>query len=53
MALILNVYMGKGMNTSAILWAGMLPFLPGDILKIVVSALLCPVLRRRLGKTHE
>ena len=53
MALILNVYMGKGMNTSAILWAGMIPFLPGDILKIAVSALLCPVLRRRLGKTHE
>ena len=53
MALILNAYMGKGMNTSAILWAGMLPFLPGDGLKIVVTALLCPILQRRLGKTHE
>lgn len=53
MALILNVYMGKGMNISAILWAGMIPFLPGDGLKIVICALLCPILRRRLGKTHE
>ena len=53
MALILNVYMGKGMDTSAILWAGMLPFLPGDVLKIIVISVLCPVLRRRLGKTHK
>lgn len=53
MAMILNGYMGKGMDVSAILWAGMLPFLPGDALKIVVTALLCPVLRKRLGKTHE
>ncbi len=53
MALILNVYIGKGMNTSAILWAGMIPFLPGDMLKIVICSLLCPILRRRLGKTHE
>ena len=53
MALILNGYMGKGMNTSAIFWAGMIPFLPGDGLKIVVTALLCPILRKRLGKTHE
>lgn len=29
MAAILNGYMGKGMDVSAILWAGMLPFLPG------------------------
>lgn len=53
MALILNAYMGKGMDFSAIMWAGMLPFLPGDALKIVVTALLCPILRKRLGKMHE
>ena len=53
MALILNAYMGKGMDFSAIMWAGMLPFLPGDGLKIVVTALLCPVLRKRLGNMHE
>ena len=48
MALILNVYMGKGMTLSALLWAGMLPYLPGDAVKIIVAAGLCPVLRRRL-----
>lgn len=53
MALILNAYMGKGMGFSAIMWAGMLPFLPGDALKIVVTALLCPILRKRLGKMYE
>ena len=48
MALILNVYMGKGMTFSAILWAGMLPYLPGDAVKIVIAAGVCPILRRRL-----
>ena len=48
MALILNAYMGKGMTFSTILWAGMLPYLPGDAVKIVVAAGVCPVLRRRL-----
>ena len=48
MALILNVYMGKGMTLSALLWAGMLPYLPGDAVKIIVAAGVCPVLRRRL-----
>lgn len=48
MALILNAYMGKGMGVKAILWAGMIPFLPGDALKIAVAATLCPMLRRRL-----
>lgn len=48
MAMILNGYMGKGMTLHAILWAGMLPFLPGDALKIVVTAVLCPALKMRL-----
>ena len=48
MALILNAYMGKGMTFSAILWAGMLPYLPGDAVKIIVAAGVCPVLRWRL-----
>ena len=48
MALILNAYMGKGMMFSALLWAGMLPYLPGDAVKIIVAAGVCPVLRRRL-----
>lgn len=43
MAMILNGYMGKGMDLSAILWAGMLPFLPGD-------AWITPPNRRRAGR---
>jgi len=42
MAFILNVYLGKGMNLWAILMAGMLPFLPGDLAKILIVALAAP-----------
>ena len=50
MAVILNIYMGKGMGLWALLMAGMLPFLPGDMLKIVVTALLCQRLRPTLSR---
>ena len=53
MALILNGYMGKGMDLCAILWAGMLPFLPGDALKILVTALLTPPIRRALDNSAK
>ena len=49
MTVILNQYMGKDMDFSAILWAGMLPFLPGDMLKIAVTAALAPLLQKRLS----
>ncbi len=49
MAVILNQYMGKAVGFSAILWAGMLPFLPGDMLKIAVTAALAPLLQKRLS----
>ena len=48
MALILNGSMGKGMTPAALLWAYMVPFLPGDAVKIAVTAVLCPILRKRL-----
>ena len=52
MALILNVYLGKGMDLSAILWAGMLPFLPWDTLKLIATVFLAnrlaPMLRKQL-----
>ena len=48
MALILRVYLHKSMDLSTVLWAGMLPFLPGDAVKIAVAATICPILRRRL-----
>ena len=53
MAMILNGYMGKGMDLSAILWAGMLPFLPGDALKILVTAMLTPPIRRALDNSAK
>ena len=48
MALILNGYLGKVISAPALLWSGMLLYLPGDAAKISVTALLCPVLRRRI-----
>ena len=49
MAMILNVYMDRGMTAWDIIYKGMLLFLPGDMLKIVVTAALCPILRQRLA----
>ena len=53
MALILNVYLDKGLDAMAILKMGMLPFLPGDALKIAAAAAVCPVLRNRLCSFDE
>jgi len=53
MALILNVYLDKGLSTAAILKLGMVPFLPGDALKIAVCAALCPTLQKRLCNFDE
>jgi len=53
MALILNEYMGKGMDLRAILMAGMVPFLPGDAAKIAIAAAVCPILRKRLCNFNE
>ena len=50
MALILNVYMGKGMNLWQIAMAGMIPYLPGDCVKIAVCAWLCTKLPERFLK---
>ena len=49
MAVILILFLGKSRDFSAILWAGMLPFLPGDMLKIAVTAALAPLLQKRLS----
>ena len=51
MYLILNVYLDKGMSLWAVLKAGMLIYLPGDALKILATALLSPVLSKRLERT--
>jgi biotin transport system substrate-specific component len=50
MGLILNLYMGQEMGLKAILWSGMIIFLPYDALKIAVTAIvskpLIPALRK-------
>lgn len=52
MAAIMNLYLGKGWSFFDVLYKGMLLFLPGDSLKILVCALLAPRLRQRLGNIH-
>lgn len=51
LALIVNGYLGQSLRLSEILWAGMLPFLPADAVKVLCAALLCrrllPVLKRK------
>lgn len=46
MALILNVYQGRGMGVWALAIAGMLPYLPGDCAKIAACAYLAPKILR-------
>ena len=53
MALILNTLLGKGMGFSAIMWAGMIPFLPGDMIKILCITLLMPPILRQLDKLDK
>ena len=45
MYLILNVYLGKGLSLWAVLKMGMLIYLPGDALKILLAAFLSRRLR--------
>lgn len=40
MAMILNLYLNKGMGMYSILKAGMLIFLPGDIIKSIVATMI-------------
>jgi biotin transport system substrate-specific component len=53
MALILNGYLHKSYDLSALLWAGMLPFLPFDAVKIVLACLMVPRLKPHFGNIHQ
>ena len=46
MTLILNVYQGRSMSVWALAMAGMLPYLPGDCVKIAACAYLAPKILR-------
>ena len=48
LALIQNAYLGKGLSFWSLLRGGMLIFLPGDALKILLCAVLAPILHRRV-----
>ena len=50
MALILNVYQGRSMGVWALALAGMLPYLPGDCVKIAACAYLAPKILRAFPK---
>lgn len=49
MAAVLNGYLGKGLPLSAIIWSGMLVYLPGDALKLCAVAAITPALSRALA----
>lgn len=48
MSIILNVVLATQMSLTQIFMAGMIPFLPGDILKAILSVILAHRLRRPL-----
>lgn len=48
LVLIQNAYLGKGLSFWSLLRGGMLIFLPGDALKILLCAVLAPILHRRV-----
>lgn len=52
LALIANGYLGKGLTFWQILRSGMLIYLPGDCVKIAVTALFCGKLIPALQKAH-
>lgn len=48
MAVILNGVMGAGMTFNQILMAGIIPFIPGDLIKLAFAVVLAKQLRPRL-----
>lgn len=53
MYVILNFYLGKGLDVMQILKIGFLPFITFDLLKVVIAALLAVELSRRLDLKRE
>lgn len=56
MAAILNLYLNSGLTLTGILMAGFIPFIPGDILKLIVGILLAkqvlPIIRYKFSLTE-
>jgi len=53
MSLMMSGGMGNFMELSEILWIGLLPFIPGDILKIFVATLFTKRLRGYIQKKEQ
>ena len=52
-ALIVNVYKGGNVSGMTLATAYMLPYLPGDCLKIVVSVILAPRILKAMSAIHK
>ena len=50
MYLIMNLYLGKALPFSAVVWTGMAVYLPGDLIKLLAVAVSAPPLVRSLGR---
>lgn len=48
MNFILSVYMGNQLTLTEVLWAGMIPFLPGDVAKSIVAVIAAKQLQKQL-----
>ncbi len=42
----------SNLSLSAALLAGVVPFIPGDLVKIIIATILGPILRRALSRAH-
>ena len=52
MGLILNVYMGKGLDVWTVVKTGCLIYLPGEAVKVLATAVIAPPLKRALQKSE-
>ena len=50
MALILNGYLRQNLPFSRLMMVGCVPFLPFDAVKVVLAAIVCPAVQRRLPR---
>lgn len=50
MALILRFYLHENLSFYQLLLVGLLPFLPGDAIKVVLCAILCPRIQARIQR---
>lgn len=50
MGLILNVYMGKGLDVWTVVKTGCLIYLPGEAVKVIFTAVVAPPLKRAMKK---